>query len=212
MKTTVLGLCLVVSLLLSSAGYAAKRDNKYEETMNELVAKLYSAPDVNTIQQCKNQLERVHSVYEEEWMPLYYLAFCDIQMTYYQQGSEKNKGILEEAEKYLKELDKKDNIDKSEVFTLWGYFYNAMTLLNPEVNGQAFYSKVVSSYTKAMELNPENPRPVCLLAMYEQYLPDFLQSGRKAIEEKEKAGLLFEKEQPSIDKPYWGALYLNYIK
>lgn len=212
MRTTAFLVYLVGALFVASVSHAIPRDEVYEKTMNELVVKLYAAPDANTLQQCKNQFERLHSVYPEEWLPLYYLAYSDIQLTDYDRASAQNEKYLEEAKTYLEKLDKDGKADQSEVKTLWGYYFNALTLQNPEVNGQKYYTKVLSSYTEAITLNPENPRPVCLMAMYEQYLPEFLRSGKDTASEKEKARLLFEKETPSIDKPYWGAMFLEWIK
>ena len=91
---------------------------------------------------------------------------------------------------------------KSEVSTLYGYYYNGLSMTNPAVNGQKYFNDVISNYEKAIKLNPENPRPIFLLAFYESFLPDFIRSKRDFCEEINKAKSLYQKEQKTIEKPH----------
>ena len=63
----------------------------------------------------------------------------------------------------------------------------------------------------AIKLNPENPRPIFLLAFYESFLPDFIRSKRDFCEEINKAKSLYQKEQKTIEKPHWGEAFMIQI-
>ncbi len=62
----------------------------------------------------------------------------------------------------------------------------------------------MTDYKTAIALNSENPRPVLMLAVFEQNLPEFLRSKNDFCETMKTVGALFGKAQKSIDKPYWG--------
>jgi len=125
--------------------------------------------------------------------------------------SDLNSQRLQAAEKYLKQLDELEDADRSEVENLWGYFYMCRISLNPQTLGQELYQPTVTKFEEAMRLNPANPRPVILLAFFEQNLPPFLHSARNKAEEKKKAEELFNQEQKSYTAPYWGKYFLQMI-
>lgn len=209
MKTIKSYLCFVVVCLLAGSGNALASSG-YAEVMGGTLGKLDSAKDMADMQQCRGQFERIAAMYPDNWLPTYYVAYCTIQMVFYP-GEANKQQLLEDAKTKLEQLSADKKADPSEVNTLWGYYYNALVVLAPQ-NGQKYYQKVLESYDKAMKQNPENPRPVCLSAFYKQYLPAFLRSDKEIAEGKEKAKELFDKEERTIDKPYWGKGFLEMIK
>ncbi|GBU08751.1 hypothetical protein AwDysgo_20820 [Bacteroidales bacterium] len=180
--------------------------------MNQALSKLDTAKTVAEIQESKVLFERISHIKSSEWIPIYYIAYCNINSVYNDSKSKRNQAFLEEAKKYIDKLKKNKKANLSEIYTLEAYYYMAIISMDPEANGQKYFSNVVSSYEKAMELDPNNPRPICLLAFFEQQLPPFLRSKRNTTEELEKARSLFEQETKNISAPYWGEMYLNYIK
>ncbi|MDR1557035.1 MAG: hypothetical protein LBS88_08410 [Tannerellaceae bacterium] len=198
---------LLLSLFAPVA--AASGSSGYQDVMRGELAKLDSATLANDYQQCRNRFERMAQMYADEWLPVYYTAYCDIQMVYMKHANAQV--LLEDAKSFLEKLDTFVGADPSEVNTLWGYYYMALTAQHV-ANAQNYYMEVISRYEKAIGLNPDNPRPVCLLAFFRQNMPAFMRSDRQIAEGKEKAEALFKKEIPSPDKPYWGAVYLNWIQ
>ena len=214
MKTFKLYLCIILFTLpfsISIAGNKDYSDNGYLIAMEKTLIKLDSAKTVNDLQQCKNTFERISLKYTKKWLAIYYIAYSDIQMVYFNAKAENNETILADAKTYIDKLSSFNNADKSEVNTLLGYYYNALIMLNPEINGQKYYNDVIGNYEKAIELNPENPRPVFLLAFFEDNLPPFLRSKRVFCEEISKTKELYRKEQRSIEKPYWGKYFFNMV-
>lgn len=209
MKTSKCYLCLLLTgLLMVTTSLSATSD--YENVMSNVLEKLDAAKNVADLQQCRGQFERIMTMYPNDWLPLYYVAYCDIQMVFYPGDIDKQQ-FLDDAKKKLEQLTDFPGADLSEVNTLWGYYYNSLVTIDPQ-NGQNYYQKVLESYQTAIQQNPENPRPVCLLAFYKQYLPSFLKSEKEIAEGKEKAKELFAKEKRSVNKPYWGAYFLHMIK
>ncbi len=214
MKTFKLYLCIILFTLpfsISIAGNKHYLNNGYLIAMEKTLIKLDSAKTVSDLQQCKNTFERISLKYTEKWLPIYYIAYSDIQMVYFNAKAENNETILADAKTYIDKLSSFNNADKSEVNTLLGYYYNALIMLNPEINGQKYYNDVIGNYEKAIELNPENPRPVFLLAFFEDNLPPFLRSKRVFCEEIGRTKELYSKEKKSIEKPYWGEHFFNIV-
>lgn len=188
----------------------AVRDIQYEEFMRMALNKLDSANTVEELQQTGNLFERISKKYSFEWMPAYYVAYCDVNNVFYDITSSRNEMILEKASKIIEALYAFPNADPSEVNTLKGYCLTAMIAVSPEANGQKYFSEIIRLYEQAIAQDPENPRPVVLLADFERRLPPFIRSDkRNPDEEKAKAALLFEKEVRGVEKPYWGRFYLD---
>lgn len=213
MKTIqTLFLALLATTCLSgwSANAQTTRDTAYEKAMASTLSRLDSARNVTQLQQCKNQFERVAQTYPAEWLPLYYAAYCGINSVYYNPKSEQNEAFLTEALQRIDTLHEFPKADPSEINTLRAYAYTARVVLDPRTNGEEYFAEIIRLYEQAMEENPENPRPVVLLANFEQHLPDFVRSAkRKPEEEYAKARILFEKEHTTIEKPCWGRYFLE---
>jgi len=210
MKNLKVLLCVVfsISTLFVTAQSA---DKQYNVAIEKALNGLDSAKSVQDMQKIRNQFERISNKYTKEWLPLYYVIYCDLQMVYYNPKGEINHSILDDAGKRLTQLEKMEDADKSELNTLQGYYYNALIMLDPQVNGQKYFNDVTSNYKNAINQNNKNPRPVFLLAFFEQRLPDFLKSDAVFCEELKKAENLFVEEKKSIHKPYWGKDFLGYL-
>lgn len=206
MRTFKLYLC--IALFTFTMGLSAQSNPVYEKAMEKAMAKVDSASSVKDLLSARNQLERISLMYADEWQPPYYMAYVDILSVYMGQKSEK---ALENAKTNLDKLNSYAKVDKSELNTLLGYYYMALIMLNPATNGQKYFNNVNSSFSKALEQNPNNPRAIYLSAFFEQNLPEGLRSGKDFCAEMNKAKELYAKGQKSIEKPYWGEYFLNMI-
>jgi tetratricopeptide (TPR) repeat protein len=207
MKTNFIYFCtLLFGLFALTAGTFG--NSGYQDVMRAERAKLDSAAQANDYLQCRNRFERMAQMYTDEWLPVYYTAYCNIQLVYMKQANAL--ALLEDAKTTLEKLETFAGADLSEVHTLWGYYYMAL-IAQDGANGQKYFMQVINRYEKAISLNPDNPRPVCLLAFFKQNMPASMRSDREVAEGKEKAEALFKKEVPSPDKPCWGADYLKGI-
>ena len=197
-------------MFFSLAHAQTVRDAQYEEFIQLALNRLDSANTVEELQQTGNLFERIAKKYSSEWIPAYYVVYCDVNSVFYDIKSSRNEMILMKASKIIEDLYAFPNAEQSEVNTLKAYYLTAMIAMDPQVNGQKYFSEVIQLYETAIAQNPENPRPVILLADFERRLPAFIRSDkRNPDEEKAKAALLFEKEEPNIEKPYWGKFFLK---
>lgn len=206
MKTFKLYLC--IALFTFTMGLMAQSNPIYEQAMEKALAKVDSAKSVKDLSLARNQFERISQMYADEWLPAYYIAYSDILSVYMGQKNEK---ALENAKTNLDKLSSYAKADKSEVNTLLGYYYMALITLDPATNGQKYFNNVNSSFSKAIEQNPNNPRAVYLSAFFEQNLPEGLRSGKDFCTEMKRAKELYAKEQKSVQKPYWGEYFLDMI-
>lgn len=190
---------------------SAQENDLYQSSMQKAMSKLDEVKGAADLLDCRNFFERIALKFGDKWQPVYYTAYCDIEMVYYDKASEHNTVRLANAQKELEKLDRIPDADKSEVSTLWGYYYNAHIMLNPE-NAQNVFTQVIGAYEKALGINPENPRAVILRAFFNQFLPPMVKLKIVTATEVEKAQALFAKQEKGIDKPYWGESFVNYIK
>jgi len=202
MKT--LSLLVVTLSLTLGMQLTAQNEEAYQKAMVTAIDQFDQVKDAASLQVCKNSFERIATSYPERWLPVYYAAYLNTELVYWEMKSEQNNQRLEAAEKYLQQLEELKDADRSEVANLWGYFTMCRISLNPQTLGQELYQPTVTKFEEAMRLNPANPRPVILLAFFEQNLPPFLQSARNKAEEKKKAEELFNQEQVRDTVPYGG--------
>ena len=209
MKTlSLLAVTLTISLGMEMT---AQHEAAYVKAMEAAIEQFNKVQNAADLQVCKNSFARIAGSYDKQWLPTYYAAYLNTELVYWEMKSDQNSMRLAEAEKYLNRLDQMEDADSSEVENLWGYYYMCRISQDPEAMGQQLFQPTVAKFEKAMTLNPENPRPMILLAFFEQNLPPFLQSKRNRAEEKKKAEELFNKEEKNYSKPFWGKYFLQMI-
>ena len=90
MKTFKFYLCIAILIAPMALSAITNTDSTYLKVMEKTVLKLDSAKSVNELQTIRNQFERISLKYDKEWLPLYYVAYTGIQMTYYNPKAENN--------------------------------------------------------------------------------------------------------------------------
>lgn len=206
-----LSMLLIVFLFTISitSNVYASDDKEFLQTMEKTVNKLDTASSVLTFKSVKNQFERISSKYKDEWLPVYYAAYCDLESIYRGNNSQGNMLLLNDAKDRLDALSANKSVDQSELNTLWGYYYNALIMADPQSNGQKYFSYVISFYKKAIQQDAENPRPVFLLAFFEMHLPAFLQKDKDYCDQFRKANRLFQQSDQQNIHPHWGEKFLS---
>lgn len=82
----------------------ASSEELYRQAMKETLNKMDSAARADDLLQCRNQFERISMKYTGEWLPVYYIAYCDIQLVYYNPKSPGNPKHLADAKERLDNL------------------------------------------------------------------------------------------------------------
>ena len=103
--------------------------------------------------------------------------------------------------------------DRSELFTLKGFYYTALITQNPVENGKLYYRDAISCYKSAIGINPSNPRPRILLYMFFDNMSK--QTGQPSMnspKDLETIKELFSKEKQNGLQPAWGRNLIDFCK
>ena len=178
----------------------------FENTIKEGLTQIDSAKSIADMQAAVGKFERISKAESSRWEPLYYLAFSQINLSFWEKEDEKKDAILDQAEDNI-EKALSINGDKSELYAIQGFLYQGRIQVNP-MRGMTYSQKAAEILSKSIEENPENPRPLFLLAQNIYHTPKMFGGGSrnalpKALEAKER----FDKEKDKEGiSPKWGAV------
>lgn len=176
-------------------------NNDYEQAMKKGIEDLQNANSPEAMNQAANYFERIASVETEQWLPHYYAAYTRITLGAMEQSDEQ----LDLAQTHLDQLSDKAK-DESEVVALQGYLHMIRVALDPGNRGPQLAPQTMETLSKAVQLNPENPRALMLLAQMQYGTAQFFKSNTgEACQLVAKSLILFEQEKSaSALSPVWG--------
>lgn len=206
MKKSFIFLFAIISF---SSVYA--QDSKYEAAMKPLVAEIHTTRFDQSLTTVSNKMERIAAAEPNEWLPNYWVAYCNIIGSLAEQDEDKKELMLDNAEKHLAKAAKlAKNNDELEQLT--AYFYNAKLAASPMTGWIRYGSKVEKHIKNAKQLNPKNPRVALLEAESVYYTPSTFGGGKdKAKPMLEKAKKLFTDFTPKNElMPNWGRQTVGY--
>ena len=153
MKKIILSIAVV---LVSLASMAQK--SEFLETMGETLGQFSTCRNVSDFQALGNKFQMVATVEKDEWLPLYYHAYCFIVMSFMEPtDAVKKDNYLDEAEKSIGKLIAMVP-NEAEVFTLQSFYFTARLVVNPMERGQEFSGLSGQAIGKALAIDPTNPR------------------------------------------------------
>ncbi len=202
---------LTTSLLIAALTLFAQ-SNAYEQAMEQAVAELQAAEQTRDFRSPANTFERIaQAAPEGEWLPAYYQAYAQLMLAVKameQQNPEQLQAHLDKAQIAIEQA-KAIAPEEAEVHALQGYIYTGNIWSNPQANGPKFSPKATGSYQKAMQLNPDNPRPHHLMGMHLFFTPSFWGGGpESALPHLKKAEERFTSFEPASSlHPSWGQYF-----
>jgi hypothetical protein len=180
------------------------------QDLSTVVAKVNKANSEKEYVTVRSELERLSMQSPGEWLPYYYIAYADVQLSFRTPSKEARLKYINDAESYLKKLADKPDADASEVYTLKGYRLYALIAFDPQTNGPKYFGEVTQNYQKAIDLNPQNPRAIMLLAMFNNDMAKFMHRNYEGFEaEISKATALFTRNNELPNHPSWGKEWLD---
>lgn len=206
--------CIISFIMITNTAFAtniAMVEGEYKAAMEKTLAQLDTVKSAKELLLCRNAFERISTKYPEEWLSLYYVAYTNIEAVYYDKSAKNNSLILQNTETILDKLNNFASGDKSEMNTLWGYYYMAKIMLDPQAYGPKYSGDVIRYFKKAKEQNADNPRPIFLLAFFDQMLPSFMKLNMDFCEEMAKAGKAYDKQEVEWNKPSWGKPFFEKV-
>ncbi len=200
MKTTAYFLVFALSM-----GAAIANDDKYTQQMAKNIETVYKAKTNDELQQGINALERIANAEKTKWEPYYYAAFGYVLMANREQDATRKDAHLDQAMAAL-EKAKKIKENESEILALQGFANMIRVTVDPATRGQQYSGIAFQAYQKALEINPENPRALGLLAQMQYGTAHFFGSSTvEACATAQKALEKFETFKPeNALAPQWG--------
>lgn len=202
-------LLLTIALILCASVSIFAQDSAYQKAMKKEIDKLNMADSLSKYQQSANGFARISQLNPNEWQPYYYNA-----LAYVFQGLDNSLDLNKKDEALAKagELIKKADAispNNSEIVTLEGFKIMAEVNADPASRGQSLSGVVMSTFGKAMKLDPQNPRASLLMGQMEFGLAKFFKSGNeKACGLVKQSQTIFAAQDDEALKaklaPTWG--------
>lgn len=196
---------LLAACIFLASNFAFATSDKYIESMQKNIETVYTAQSIPDIQNAVNALERIGEAEKTKWEPFYYASFGYVMMANREKESVAKDGYLDLALKSL-ERAKALQPNDSEIIALEGFVHMIRVTVDPASRGQQYSGMAFQSFGKAVAINPENPRALCLLAQMQYGTAQFFGSPTtEACGTLTKSLEKFESyKSENILAPKWG--------
>ena len=211
MKTLVSKIVVIVALMCATS-MNAQNNNQFEAQLKTTLSNV-KADEPTSIVKGMNDLKRMEILYPDAWLPTYYRVFYALQYAARNPQSDYSSLFLDAVKADLEALQTKKGVDRSEQYTLKGFYYTALITQNPVENGRLYFIDAICCYKSAIGINPSNPRPRVLLYMFFENMSK--QTGQPSMnspKDLETIKELFSKEKQNGLQPAWGRNLIGYCK
>jgi tetratricopeptide (TPR) repeat protein len=201
MKTRILMFTLVICLQLAGLS----QNTAFDSVMVQSVKQLGSVATPEVYLEHAAHFERIAASITDNWLPLYYAAYCYTNYAFLVQEGDKKDQRLDQAQANI-EKALKLSPNESELHVLQAMIYQARISVNPMARGMKYSQKANEELGEAEKLNPENPRTYFLRGQNIFGTPKMFGGGKEAakpqfIKAKEK----FAAQLPANPlMPSWG--------
>jgi hypothetical protein len=200
MKKIILSIAVVIVSLVSMA-----QKPEYLQAMGESLAQYASCKSVEDFQALGNKFQMIADTEKSEWLPLYYHANCYIIMSFVEQDATKKDGYLDVAEKSINSMLEMVP-EECEAYVLKSFCMVGRLVVNPAERGQEYSGLSGQALSKALELDPTNPRAQLLQVQMQMGSAPFTGQDPKSFCPKAKEILAnwdnFKPKSPL--HPNWG--------
>lgn len=195
---------LVLLLFITTSGFA-QENKKFEKAMEKNLTLLNDAKTGEDYTNVANAFERIAKAETKEWLPSYYEAFALILSANDVSDGTKKDAVLDKAMEVAKAAEA-ISPDNSEIVTLQSWITSMKISVDPMNRGQKLGMEASVLTSRAIELDPENPRPYLLQGTGLFYTPEQFGGGKdKAQKVLEKAVEKFNSFKPKNKlMPNWG--------
>ncbi|MFA8435064.1 MAG: tetratricopeptide repeat protein [Marinifilaceae bacterium] len=192
----------LITILITGNLLAGLAQNQYEKGMQQALQLWQSQKPMEAI----GLFERIASAEKENWLPNYYVGLVLTTQVFSNRDKSQAEAMLTKAQKHL-DIAQKKSPKNSELLCLQGFINTAKITLDPMTNGQKLSQATIETYKKAIQLDPNNPRALYLLAEFQINMAKFF--GSDTTEYYEMIIKSLEKfntfKAPEAFYPNWGA-------
>ena len=199
MKTLIFIISLVGTQTLGIA-------QAYQPAMEKSIAMLQEANDPAALTNVANRFERIAKAEKEQWLPRYYTAYAYIRQANQSETTAQKDEYLNIAQQHLDQAMELQS-EESELMTLQGYLQMIRVSIDPASRGQQLGPVATQTLTRALELNPKNPRALLMLGQMLYGTDKFFGNDTSmACAMIQQSVIKFEQEDVSDPlMPHWGA-------
>lgn len=191
-------LIIVALLLITSMSQA---QTNFEKGMT----KAFQLWQENKTDEAENMFERIAKAEPKEWLPHYYIAQINSLKSWTQKDEAILKAQLDKAQSHI-DLAMALSEDNSELLIMQGQIYTNWVVFDGMTYGMKYGAKITALYTKAIELEPTNPRATFCKASWEMNSAKYFGKDTAPYCKDIEASLeLFDTFKPESSlHPNWG--------
>lgn len=211
MKTLISKIVVIVALMCATSMNA--QNNKQFDVQLKTTLSNVNEDEASSVVKGMDELQRMEKQYPDAWLPNYYRSLIALQYAVRFPQSAYSSLFLDAVKADLEALQTKRGVDRSEQFTIKGFYYTALITQNPSVNGKLYYIDAICYYKSAIGINPSNPRPrILLYIFFEKMSKEIGQPSMNNPKDLETIKELFAKEKQNDMQPTWGRNLIDYFK
>ncbi len=150
-------LSITALFLFALAMQAQTPNEKFVKAMEKALSGIDTLKTAEQWLAASNNFERIAQKETKEWLPPYYVAFCQTMAFNRSQDKEMYELFAKRADDFIAKADAL-NPDNSEIYVVKSMISSLYIRINPMVNGQKYGPLAGLQLEKAKTLDPENPR------------------------------------------------------
>lgn len=166
-------------LLLITLVSFSQYNSEYITIMVKQKKALRMSTTVPSLQELANNFERISNAESDKWHPLYYAAFCYVNMSFLSKDATVKDEYLDKAQQFIKKAIE-IYPDESELFVLQGLLYHGRMQVDPKTRIQENIVLAGEVLNKAISFNPDNPRAYYMTGLNLLYSPELIGGGAEA--------------------------------
>lgn len=116
-------------------------------------------------------LQRLEAMQPDSIQPKYQQAVLLLGAVCSQPQDSKVQQYIDEAQRVIQRIEALQPTkatDRSDLATLYGFYYTALIVTNPQQNGPRYYRQALDNFDEALKLNPKNEMAQMLLARFKE--------------------------------------------
>ena len=190
-----------VVLIIGIVGHNIMAQTNFEKGMT----KAFELWEANKWDEAENMFERIAKAEDEEWLPNYYIAQINSLKSWNEKDETVLKAQLDKAQEHL-DLAMTKSEDNAELLIMQAQILTNWVAFDGMTYGMKYGQKVSELYSKALKLEPKNPRAMFCKAEWDMGSAKYFGKDTKPYCKDIEASLeLFDTFKPETEfHPNWG--------
>ena len=205
MKNLMKKLSVFITVLLMAVSSFAQSEKYIAAMKKNLAAIDTSFKTPANLLTLANNFERIAVAEKNQWLAYYYAAFCEVNYGFMEQNKDKVDGY---ADKATDLINKADSLmpNNSEISCIKSMIASCHMMVNPMQRWQEYGAESNGNMEKAMQQDPNNPRPYYLKGQGLKYTPEQFGGGCKTAKPALQTALdKYATFKPASElAPNWG--------